>query len=264
MQTPGGRAAPRPGNLLTAGRLESVAEPDFDRVAAPLRAPVVFDQRWCNVSFVHWPVEPASVAHLFPAGCRPDVFEGRSYVGLVPFRLLGIRIGRTGPIPYFGSFAETNIRLYSVDEAGRHGVVFRSLETERLAVVPVARLLFGVPYTWARMRVSQQPGNRWHYQSRRRWPEPGLTSSLTVRVGGPVEPSTLEQWLTARWGLHARIAGRTRWVPNAHDPWPLYHAEVLELNEELLTAAGVVPAGERLRALYSPGVRARFGLPVRV
>lgn len=238
--------------------------PDFERVAAPLRPPVVFDQRWCNVSFVHWPVEPAAVAHLFPAGCRPDEFEGRSYVGLVPFQLLGAGLGRTGSIPYFGSFAETNIRLYSVDDAGRHGVVFRSLETERLAVVPIARLLFGVPYTWARMRVSQQPGDRWNYESRRRWPAPGLTSRLSVRVGGPVEPSTLEQWLTARWGLHARIAGRTRWVPNSHGPWPLHHAEVLELRDDLLAAAGVEPAGERLRALFSPGVRARFGLPVPV
>jgi uncharacterized protein YqjF (DUF2071 family) len=250
--------------VLTASRLETVTEPEFDRVATPLRPPVVFDQRWCHVSFVHWPVEPASVAHLFPAGCRPDVFEGRSYVGLVPFQLLRAGLGRTGAIPYFGSFAETNIRLYSVDDAGRHGVVFRSLETERLAIVPVARLLFGVPYTWARMRVSQQPGNRWLYESRRRWPEPGLTSRLAVRVGGQVEPNTLEQWLTARWGLHARIAGRTRWVPNFHDPWPLHQADVLELRDDLLAAAGVVPAGERLRALFSPGVRARFGLPVAV
>ncbi len=241
-----------------------MTEPDFDRVAAPLRAPVVLDQRWCNVSFVHWPVEPASVAHLFPAGCRPDEFQGRSYVGLVPFQMLGASFGRAGPIPYFGSFAETNIRLYSVDDAGRHGVVFRSLETERLAVVPVARLLFGVPYTWARMRVSQQPGNQWYYESRRRWPGRGPSSRLRVRVGGPVEPSTLEQWLTARWGLHARIGGRTRWVPNSHDPWPLYQAEVLELRDDLLAAAGVRAAGEPLRALFSPGVRARFGLPVRL
>ena len=38
------------------------------------------------------------------------------------------------PLPYFGTFAETNVRLYSVDAAGRHGVLFRSLETTRLAV----------------------------------------------------------------------------------------------------------------------------------
>ena len=32
---------------------------------------------------------------------------------------------RPPPVPYFGKFLETNIRLYSCDEAGRHGVLFR-------------------------------------------------------------------------------------------------------------------------------------------
>ena len=59
------------------------------------------------------------------------------------------------PLPYFGTFHETNIRLYSIDDAGRHGVLFRSLETARLAVVPVVRTALGVPYTWAGMRIAR-------------------------------------------------------------------------------------------------------------
>jgi hypothetical protein len=239
-----------------------MAEWEFTRGAPPLRPPIVFDQQWRNVSFLHWPVEPSTITHLFPPGCRPDVVEGRSYVGLVPFQLRHAGLGRAGRIPYFGSFAETNIRLYSVDDAGRHGVVFCSLDTERLAIVPLARLLFGVPYTWSRMRVREQAGGIWRYEARRRWPRRGLASTVSIRVTGPVEPTPLEQWLTARWGLHAWIRGRTRWVPNAHDPWPLHQAEVLELQDDLLAASGVAPTGDRLRALWSPGVRARFGRPV--
>ncbi|HST49955.1 YqjF family protein [Jatrophihabitans sp.] len=241
-----------------------MAEPEFDPTPAPLRPPVVFDQQWCNVSFLHWPVQPAAIAGLFPAGCRPDTVAGLSYLGLVPFQLRGIALGRGGAIPYFGSFAETNVRLYSVDDAGRHGVVFCSLDTARLAVVPIARLLFGVPYNWARMQVSQPAPDRWHYRSRRRWPGRGPACTLTVRVGRPVRPTPLEEWLTARWGLHARIGGRTRWVPNSHQPWPLHEAEVLELREDVIAAAGLPPSGDRLRALWSPGVRARFGRPVRL
>lgn len=239
-----------------------MAEWGFTQKAPPLRPPVVFDQQWRDVSFLHWPVEPATIAHLFPPGCRPDLVEGLSYVGLVPFQLRHASLGRAGRIPYFGTFAETNIRLYSVDEAGRHGVVFCSLDTERLAVVPLARLLFGVPYTWSRMRVREHAEGIWHYEARRRWPQRGLASTVSIRVGDPLEPTPLEKWLTARWGLHAWIRGRTRWVPNAHGPWPLHHAEVLELHDDLLAAAGVAPAGDRLRALWSPGVRARFGRPV--
>lgn len=239
-----------------------MTEWEFTRGAAPLRPPILFDQQWRNVAFLHWPVEPATITHLFPPGCRPDVVEGRSYVGLVPFQLLDAGFSRLGRIPYFGSFAETNIRLYSVDDAGRHGVVFCSLDTARLAIVPLARLLFGVPYTWSRMRVREQPGGVWQYQARRRWPQRGLASTVTIRVAGPVEPTPLEQWLTARWGLHACIRGRTRWVPNAHDQWPLHRAEVVGLRDDLLAASGVMPAGDRLPALWSPGVRAQFGRPV--
>ena len=172
-------------------------------------------------------------------------------------------LGTALPLPYVGTFHETNVRLYSIDDAGRHGVLFRSLETARLAVVPVVRAALGVPYTWSRMRITRS-GDRISYDSQRRWPRRGLCSRLTVRLGDAVEPTPLEVWLTARWGAHTRKAGRTWWVPNEHGPWPLRSAEILELDDDLMAAAGVEVAGDRLRALFSSGVRARFGPPTRV
>ncbi|MDN5765800.1 MAG: DUF2071 domain-containing protein [Humibacillus sp.] len=228
-----------------------------------LRRPVVFDQVWRDVTFVHWPVEPDSVAHLFPRGTRPDVFaDGRTYVALVPFVMDGIRLGRAPSprVPWLGSFLETNIRLYSVDDAGRHGVLFRSLETQRLLVVPAARMGLGIPYTWARLSL-HRAGDVITYTSRRRMPHRGLRSVLSVRVGDPTLSTPLETWLTARWGAHTRVAGRTVWVPNEHEPWPLRAAEVLDLRDDLLGASGARPVGEPLRALFSEGVATRFGRP---
>jgi len=226
--------------------------------------PVTFDQRWADVTFIHWPVWPASVESLYPPGTRPDVFaDGMTYVALIPFVLASTKVGTALPLPYFGGFAETNVRLYSVDDAGRHGVVFRSLETSRLAVVAVIRMGLGVPYTWSRMRVTRR-GDHITYDSVRRWPRRGLRSRVTVAIGDVVEPNPLEVWLTARWGAHTRKAGRTWWVPNEHGPWPLRAAEIIELRDELLGASAVQPAGERLRALFSSGVRTRFGLPCLV
>ena len=47
-------------------------------IAAPvLPRPVTFDQYWEQLTFVHWPVRPEAVAHLYPPGTRPDVFAGR-------------------------------------------------------------------------------------------------------------------------------------------------------------------------------------------
>src|SRR5580698_8236794 len=78
-------------------------------------------QSWLDLTFVHWAVEPDVVAPLLPAGTMPDVLDGFTYVGLVAFRMH--RVGWLGlpGLPYFGSFPETNVRLYSVDEHGRRG-----------------------------------------------------------------------------------------------------------------------------------------------
>ncbi len=233
-------------------------------IAPPLPRPVFLDQFWADLTFVHWPVHPASVAGLYPPGTRPDVFaDGLTYVGLVPFVTRRTALGSVLPLPYFGAFSETNIRLYSVDEAGRHGVLFRSLETARLAVVPVTRIGLGIPYAWAKMRVTRF-ADQITYDSVRRWPRRGLRSRLTIQVGDEIEPTPLEIWLTARWGTHTRKAGRTWWVPNEHGRWPLRTAEIVELHDDLLDASGVVPEGDRLRALFSPGVHARFGRPAPV
>jgi uncharacterized protein YqjF (DUF2071 family) len=227
----------------------------------PLPHPVFSTNRWSEVTFVHWPVRPESVTHLYPPDVRPDVFDdGLTYVGLVPFVMSELTVGVSPPMPYFGRFLETNVRLYSIDDAGRHGVLFRSLETERLAMVPAIRVSLGVPYTWAKMRLTRT-GDHLTYDSVRRWPHRGLRNRVEVVVGEPVDPTPLEIWLTARWGAHTRKAGRTWWVPNEHEPWPLCAAELTELDTDLVLAAGAPTAGEPLRALFSAGVHARFGRP---
>jgi uncharacterized protein YqjF (DUF2071 family) len=53
-------------------------------------------------------------------------------------------------------------------------------------------------------------------------------------------------------------------VPNEHGPFPLHAAEVVDLDDDLVPASGARPTGEPLRALFSPGVRARFGRPTHV
>ena len=60
----------------------------------PLPGPVTFDQGWAELTFVHWPVQPESVAHMYPPGTRPDVFaDGKTYVGLIPFIMTSTKLG---------------------------------------------------------------------------------------------------------------------------------------------------------------------------
>jgi uncharacterized protein YqjF (DUF2071 family) len=221
----------------------------------------VFTQGWRDVTFLHWAVDPGLVAPLLPEGTVPDVLDGATYVGLIPFRMRRIGLLRTPGLPWVGSFAETNVRLYSVDAQGRRGVVFRSLEAERLLPVLAARWVARLPYLWARMAV-RRDGDLLTYTSARRWPGPsGAGCRIAVRVGGPLpDPGPLPRFLTARWGLHRPGSRGPVYWPNEHPEWPLHAAELVSLEESLLVPAGVSGiAGAPDSVLFSPGVDVRFG-----
>ena len=133
---------------------------DFAAIAPPLSPPVLIEQFWGELTFIHWPVNPATIEQLYPVGTRPDVFEdGLTYIGLVPFVMRRTALARKVPLPYFGAFAETNVRLYSVDSAGRRGVVFRSLETERLAVVANGKVISRRARNDARLSIDGRPAS---------------------------------------------------------------------------------------------------------
>lgn len=232
--------------------------------APPLPGARIMAQDWRDLTFLHWRVDPGVVAPLLPPGTRPDEHDGGTWVGLIPFRMVGAGLGRGPAVPYLGTFAETNVRLYSVDDQGRRGVVFRTLEASRLAVVLAARAAFALPYTWARMRVGEADGLL-TYTSRRRWPGPRTaTTAVVVRPGPPSpSPGPLAEFLTARWGLHTRAFGRTLYVPNTHEPWPLQEAELVHLDDSLVAAAGLPGVADRApdSVLFSRGVRTEFAAP---
>ncbi len=236
------------------------AEPEPITPEAPDRlGRTLSTQSWLELTLVHWVLDPALVAPFMPPGVRPDVIDGRTYVGLVAFRMHHVGWFGLPGIPYFGSFPETNLRLYSVDEQGRRGVVFLTLEASRLAAVLVARLGFGLPYRWARMSV-RRDADTVRYVGRRR--RSGVGTGLTVRIGEQVaQPSPLGHFLTARWGLHTAIFGRTIYLANKHPQWTLHRAQLVECRESLLADAGLgeVAASEPVSVLYSPGVAVRFG-----
>ncbi len=234
--------------------------------APPLRGPVIMNQDWRDLSFIHWAVPPGRVRHLMPPGVEPDTFEGSTYVGLIPFRMVDAGFGRRRRVPWFGTFLETNVRLYSVDATGRRGIVFLSLDADRAAVVAGARVSLGLPYRWARMshrRRSGPDGDLHDYASRLRRPWRAGPGRITVRVGQPRTATALDEFLSARWGLHTQVLGRTLYVPNTHPAWPIHDAEVLDLHADL-SEWGLADLTLRSpdHVAFSPGVHTDFGLPV--
>jgi uncharacterized protein YqjF (DUF2071 family) len=225
-------------------------------------------QSWLDVTMLHWEADPAVVQSLIPAGTWPDLIDGRTYVGLIGFRMHRLGLGPRAPIPYVGTFLETNVRLYTVDGEGRRGVFFCTLDASRLLAVIGGQVGARVNYVWSSMRMRRK-GNLVRYECRRRWPEGPARSQMTVQIGAAIaEPSALEQFLTARWGLHTRWYGRTIYLPNAHEPWPLREAKLVDLVEDsrdgLVARAGLSADGAPVSVLHSPGVAVRFGPPMAV
>jgi hypothetical protein len=121
--------------------------------------------RWHDVLFAHWLVRPYTLRRLIPSRLELDTFNGWAWIGVVPFRMSGVRLRYMPERGCSMAFPELNVRTY-VKSPGRNGVWFFSLDaTNRLAVL-LARLWYGLPYYHARIDV-QSEGEYIQYQSRR-------------------------------------------------------------------------------------------------
>jgi uncharacterized protein YqjF (DUF2071 family) len=220
----------------------------------------VASQRWSELVFLHWRVSPELVAPLLPPGLRPDIFDGASWVGLIPFVLDRATVLGSPPVPYFGSFVEVNVRLYAVDEQGRRGVVFVSLEASRLAAVLAARALFSLPYMWSRTTL-ERDGDTRRFTSVRHGAQRLRSRIVATRTEHEVVSNALADFLTARWALFTHTRGRTVYLRNTHPAWRLYTADLIELDDTLLEEAGFSGLVNRApdSVLYSPGVTTWFG-----
>lgn len=217
------------------------------------------DQFWGDAVFLHWRIASSAAARFMPEGTVPDEYDGDSWVGLIGFRMRGAGFGGGLPVPYFGTFTEVNVRLYSRDRSGERGVVFLTLDASRLAVVLGARAA-GIPYVWSRCGAWHRADGTGYSVNRFR----GASSSFAVVPTGSTAADPLSIHLTARFGLHSRFAGRTIYIPNTHSPWPLQTAVLDHCDDSLVHAAGLVVEGPPESVLYSPGVQTQFGMPRRV
>jgi len=219
--------------------------------------------RWERLTFVHWSFDAATVQRLLPDSLEVETFDGAAWVGLVPFFM---RVATPGGrrVPWASQFCETNVRTYVRDQQGRSGIWFFSLDAARLGAVITARTTYRLPYFWSRMRLEER-GDEIAYECRRQWPEPRAeTSRARVRIGAPFAAQELNErdhFLTARWVLFSAAGQRTRFARAWHEPWPLLHADLIDIDDHLITATGLPAARGEPIVHYSPGVDVRIGKP---
>lgn len=232
--------------------------------AGPVVRSAIMIQQWRLMSFLHWSYPAEVIAPFLADGLRVHTHGGQAWVSMTPFEMRDVRPPGVPPLPWLSRFPETNVRTYVRGPDGGAGIYFFSLDADRLPAVLTAQAGLRLPYRWSDASV-RVDGDCLTYRGRRRWPGPtGAGYRVRVRPGAPLtddDLGELDHFLTARYRLYTEIGGRLVAVDVQHPPWPLRRAALLELRQDLLTAAGLPAPGREPLLHVSPGVRVRIGWP---
>lgn len=184
-------------------------------------------QRWHDLLFAHWSLPPEQVRPLVPRELEIDTFEGKAWVGVIPFWMSRLRFRGIPPIPTASTFPELNVRTYVrvPKEPDKPGVYFFSLDAGSLLAVLGARAGAGLPYFWADMRAKVSESDVEYLSIRRSQPKAQLVARYRPAGDPLIKKSNLEQFVTERYCLYTARRGRVQRIQIHHLPWPLQSAE---------------------------------------
>jgi uncharacterized protein YqjF (DUF2071 family) len=230
--------------LRTPARQASVLSETAHRPWPPPEGPWVMAQTWNDLLFVHWRVAADRLTRLVPHGLEVDRYDGSAWLGIAPFRLTGLRLRGTAPLPWLSTFPELNVRTY-LTIGDKPGIWFFSLDAASRLAVEAARRLYKLPYFHARMSAERRTGGI-EYSSAR-LDGGGREFRGRYRPTGDVfnaEPASLEWFLTERYCLYAIDKGRLHRAEIHHPPWPLQPAEA-EIETNTMPPEGVELGSDR-------------------
>jgi len=201
---------------------------------------VVMKQRWSHLMFLHWEIEPELVQQILPDGLMVDTFDGKAYLGVVPFFMERIRPVYCPPVPGISWFQELNFRTYVYDTEGRPGVWFLSLDCNQWLAVKMARRFFHLPYQHAVMSASRDDGAL-IYKSQRKGDDEEQEFRYPDHLdqSREAESGSLEFFLLERYRLYsADRVGRLYEGMVQHLPYRYQEVSVDDFSTRLFSLSG--------------------------
>lgn len=158
-------------------------------------------QTWENLLFCHWPVEYDVIRQHVPAELELDTYEGRCWIGIIPFQVNKMRLRKMPPVPYLRTYLELNVRTY-VSYKGVPGVYFFTLDADKSLAVLGGKVGALLPYREAKIKMTKKRGFV-HFESDACGPD-WMKGKLKLHyqpVSRAYSPSadSLEYWLFERY-----------------------------------------------------------------
>ncbi|MFV0435489.1 MAG: YqjF family protein [Leucobacter sp.] len=222
-------------------------------------------QTWESLSLLHWEVPVSAVQRRLPPGLIADELDGRTWLGVVPFVMSGVRVPPLPAIPRWSVFPELNARVYVHDLAGNRGVWFLNLWCSSGGFVASARAL-GLPYRRAHAHVglarTTGGADAVAYRFLRSRRRAAISFEAAISAAEAADASSgLTAWLTARWNMFAVRGGRLWRYPVHHEPWTLCRAITDELRTDVPERLGFAISGVPPLAHVADAVHALVGVP---
>lgn len=205
----------------------------------------VISQRWLDVAFLHYKVDPIELQKKVPFPL--DLFHGEAVVSIVPFVMSKIRFPFLPPVPGLSRLLELNLRTYVMIN-GKPAVYFFTLDSNHLPGVLIARWFFALPYRWIKLSFT--------FLESYEFSSPQL--KLKGRVGAVRVSSEFDLWSTERYGLFTKRGETTLQGTVEHAPWILQDFHVDELDDRFSCLIG-----EHLRMKTLMGTSYSKSLDVR-
>jgi len=242
----------------------------------PHQSPAMF-QEWKDLLFLHSTCDPELLQGFLPPDLTLDTFQGKAYLGFVPFQMRHVRpanipILNQLSIPKIGNFLETNVRTYVTHPQFGPGVWFFSLDANSFLPCYIARKLFSLRYMHSNQmhynEKQQIQKEQIHYSGTRNphqhlpqvWegnPPELTTYDIEFQpIGSPqlAEPNSLNFWLHERYRLYsATPSGQLLTARVWHEPYQIQSIKTTSLSLEF--QSNILNEPRWNIQTYSPGVQ---------
>jgi uncharacterized protein YqjF (DUF2071 family) len=226
-------------------------------------------QHWGKLLFMHWPLDVETLRPFVPGQLSIDTFDGKAWIGVVPFTMWGIRASFLPPLPGASAFHELNVRTY-VHYQGVPGVWFFSLDAANSLAVWGARTFYHLPYFNAEMKLDQQEKTIRYssvrtdrityaeffsaesahfskdFQSANKPDSPRGELEMNWEIGASLaqaQVGSIEFFLTERYCLYALHEGGIYRSRIFHEPWPLQTAAIGSCRSNMIESLGISRPG---------------------